>query len=97
MRVDRRRRRKPDGLPDVPHRRRVPVARRVALDEVEDLLLALRQILPNVHPVWHLLHSCRTCVRRRYLSRRTDSTLRASRAILAVALAPMAELVDAPG
>ena len=33
-----------DRLADVAHRRRVAVARRVALDEVEDLLLALGQV-----------------------------------------------------
>ena len=42
---------RPDRLADVTHRRRIAVAGRVALDEVEDLLLALRQILPDVHAV----------------------------------------------
>ena len=42
--MDRRGRRQPDRLADVTHRRRVAVRRRVALDEVEDLLLSLGQI-----------------------------------------------------
>ena len=33
-----------DGLADVPHRRRIPEVRRIAFDEVEDLLLALGQV-----------------------------------------------------
>ena len=49
MRVHRRGRREPDRLADVAHRRRIAVLRGVLLDEVEDLLLALRQVLPDVH------------------------------------------------
>src|SRR5215218_7997626 len=44
VRVHGRRGREPDRLPDVTHRRRVPVLADVALDEVEDLLLALREV-----------------------------------------------------
>jgi hypothetical protein len=44
MRMHRRRRGQSDRLADVAHRRRVAVLGRVALDEVEDLLLALRQV-----------------------------------------------------
>src|SRR3954463_2973400 len=53
--MHRRGRRKPDRLADVPHRRRVAVRARILLDEVEDLLLALRQILADVHVLRHLL------------------------------------------
>src|ERR671923_2890050 len=49
MRVHRRRRREADRLADVAHRRRIAVLGRVLLDEVEDLLLALRQVLRDVH------------------------------------------------
>src|SRR3954452_14342473 len=75
MRVDGGGRREPERLPDVPHRRRIAVARGVLLDEVEDLLLALRQVLSYVHAA--RLLSSRTCVRTRYKGSRTDSTLRA--------------------
>jgi hypothetical protein len=44
MRVDGRRGRQADGLADVPDGRRVAVLSRVALDEVEYLLLALGQV-----------------------------------------------------
>ena len=44
MSVDGRGRRESDGLADVTDGRRVAVLRRVALDEVEDLLLALREL-----------------------------------------------------
>ena len=47
--VHRRGRRQPDGLADVPHRGRVSVLGRVLADEVVDLLLALRQLLADVH------------------------------------------------
>jgi hypothetical protein len=50
--VDRRRRREADGLADVAHRRRVAVAGGVLLDELEDLLLALRQILADFHAAY---------------------------------------------
>src|SRR5215212_6163023 len=43
--------RQPDGLADVPHRGRIAVLGRVLLDEFEDLLLALRQVLGEVHRV----------------------------------------------
>src|SRR5262249_23122155 len=49
VRVDRRRRGEPDSLADVPDRGRIAVARGVLLDEVEDLLLALREVLSYVH------------------------------------------------
>ena len=49
--MHRRGRRQPDGLADVPHGRRIAVLARVLLDEVEDLLLALRQVLADVHPI----------------------------------------------
>ncbi len=49
--VHRRRRGEADRLADVAHCRRVALARRVALDEVEDLLLALRQVLGKIHSV----------------------------------------------
>src|SRR4051794_20701187 len=49
MRVHRRPGAQTHRLADVPHRRRAAVLRRVLLDEVEDLLLALRQVLPDVH------------------------------------------------
>src|SRR4051812_20184319 len=75
VRVDRGGRREPDRLPDVPHRRRIAVARGVLFDEVEDLLLALRQVLSYVHAA--RLLSSRTCVRTRYKGSRTDSSLRA--------------------
>src|SRR4029079_9145811 len=61
MRVHRRRRSETDRLADVPHRGRIPVARGIALDEVEDLLLALRQILPNVHARRGLLSWSNVC------------------------------------
>src|SRR5206468_3455985 len=44
VRVHGRRRAEADRLPDVAHRRRVAMLGRVALDEVEDLLLALREL-----------------------------------------------------
>jgi hypothetical protein len=44
MRVHGGRRGEAHGLADVAHRRRIAVLRGVALDEVEDLLLALGQI-----------------------------------------------------
>src|SRR4051794_25685420 len=49
MRVHRRPGAQTHRLADVPHRRRIAVFRRVLLDEVEDLLLTLRQVLPDVH------------------------------------------------
>ena len=39
----------PHRLADLPHRGRVAVLAEVAADEVEDLLLALRQVLDQVH------------------------------------------------
>src|SRR5437016_3983260 len=44
MGMNRRGRREPDRLADIPDSRRIPVLRRVALDEVEDLLLTLGQV-----------------------------------------------------
>src|SRR3954451_15147495 len=44
MRVHGRRRREPHGLADIPHGGRVAVLGRIALDEVEDLLLALGEV-----------------------------------------------------
>src|SRR5439155_24573839 len=44
VRVHGRRRSEADGLPDVANGRRVAVPARVLLDEVEDLLLALREL-----------------------------------------------------
>jgi hypothetical protein len=43
--------REPDRLADVAHRRRIAVLGRVLLDEVEDLLLALREVLADFHAV----------------------------------------------
>src|SRR3954453_15155836 len=59
--MHRRGRREAHGLADVAHRGRIAVARGVALDEVEDLLLALRQILPNVHALRGLLNGSNVC------------------------------------
>ena len=50
VRMHRRRRREPDRLPDVAHRRRIAVPRRVPADEVEDLLLALCQVHSTCSP-----------------------------------------------
>jgi len=65
VRVHRRRRGQPDGLADVPHRRRIAVLGRVLADEVVDLLLALRELLADVHGLGllRLGASERTCVR----------------------------------
>ena len=71
MGVHRRGRGQPDRLADVTHRRRIAVLRRVLLDEVEDLLLALRQVLADVHgrgllrsPSRRVDRLERTCVRK---------------------------------
>jgi hypothetical protein len=45
--VDGRGRGEAHGLPDLAHRRRVAVLRAVPLDELEDLLLALRHLEVN--------------------------------------------------
>ena len=69
-------RRQPDGLADVAHRRRIAVLGRVLLDEVEDLLLALRQVLADVHPIGllgQLLTGCTNMCSVQYRSSRTDS------------------------
>src|SRR4029079_5265288 len=59
-------RREPHGLSDIPHRRRIAVARGIAFYEVEDLLLALRQILSNVHALRGLLNRSNVCSHKVY-------------------------------
>src|SRR3954464_4283015 len=76
MRVHGRGRRQPDRLADVPDRRRIAVLRRVLLDEVEDLLLALRQVLADVHPIGllgQMLAGCTNMCSVQYRASRTDS------------------------
>src|SRR5215213_5589355 len=41
----------PNRLADLPHRGRIAVTAQIAADEVEDLLLALRQVLDEIHLV----------------------------------------------
>jgi hypothetical protein len=56
VRVDRRRRGQPDGLPDVPHGGRIAMLADIAPDEVEDLLLPLREAaLGHSDPPFHRL------------------------------------------
>ena len=99
VRVHRRRRGQADRLADVAHRRRIAVLRRVPLDEVEDLLLALRQVhrAPRGPDAGVRYGSAdRTMCSHNDSGRPVDgSNARATHS--AAPHAPVAELVDAQG
>src|SRR3954453_12837954 len=99
----------PDRLADLPHRGRIAVLAQVTADEVEDLPLALRQVLDEVHLTLLSQPHCmgggrcdgRTHVRR--VAPSTDGFKQRSEPndLLRLSSAPpraaVAELVDAQG